>query len=326
MLAKITTLALFAIGALASPVDTAVVEERAAAACPGVHVFGARETTASPGYGSSASVVNSIVSAHSGATSEAISYPACGGQSSCGGVSYANSVSQGTSAVISAVSAFAKKCPSTELVLVGYSQGSEIIDAALCGAGGAGGSLSSYNIKASIWMGNPRFKAGAPYNVGTCKAGGFDSRSGSCGNYNSKIKSYCDVSIYRNTYLVLGIPVGSCSDIRSSPGCRSVLLQRQQCCHSPGLCQRVWLPGCVIRQRAAVSRRLATQEGLRRLVRLYVRVQDGGAGRGDEIERMVICFRSTLALGPEARCLPRRSPPIQFIAFRPKSDPFVTVA
>lgn len=195
MFAKLTTLALLTAGALASPVDTAAAGEKRAS-CPGVHVFGARETTVSPGYGSSATVVNAIVAAHSGATSEAISYPACGGQSSCGGVSYANSVSQGTSAVISAVSAYAKQCPSTELVLVGYSQGGEIFDAALCGANGAGGSLSAYNIKAAIFMGDPRFKAGAPYNVGTCTAGGFDQRSGSCGNYNSKIKSYCDVSIY----------------------------------------------------------------------------------------------------------------------------------
>lgn len=41
-------------------------------------------------------------------------------------------------------------------------------------------------------MGNPRFQAGAPYNVGTCVAGGFDKRSGSCGNFNKKIQSYCD--------------------------------------------------------------------------------------------------------------------------------------
>lgn len=46
-------------------------------------------------------------------------------------------------------------------------------------------------------MGDPRFKAGAPYNVGTCTAGGFDQRSGSCGNYNAKIQSYCDVSTLR---------------------------------------------------------------------------------------------------------------------------------
>lgn len=43
-------------------------------------------------------------------------------------------------------------------------------------------------------MGDPRFKAGAPYNVGTCKAGGFDQRSGTCGTYNDKIKSYCDAA------------------------------------------------------------------------------------------------------------------------------------
>lgn len=192
MFTKLAALTLLAARALASPVDTAAGDKRAS--CPGVHVFGARETTVSAGYGSSAPVVNSIVAAHSGATSEAISYPACGGQSSCGGVSYADSVSQGTAAVITAVSNYAKQCPSTELVLVGYSQGGEIFDAALCGASGGGGSLSAYNIKAAIFMGDPRFKAGAPYNVGTCTAGGFDQRSGSCGNYNSKIKSYCDVS------------------------------------------------------------------------------------------------------------------------------------
>lgn len=50
-------------------------------------------------------------------------------------------------------------------------------------------------------MGDPRFKAGAPYNVGTCTAGGFDQRSGSCGNYNSKIQSYCDVSACLNPLL-----------------------------------------------------------------------------------------------------------------------------
>jgi acetylxylan esterase len=42
----------------------------AAQSCPGVHVFGARETTASPGYGSTQTVVQSIVNSYSGATSE----------------------------------------------------------------------------------------------------------------------------------------------------------------------------------------------------------------------------------------------------------------
>jgi acetylxylan esterase len=166
--------------------------------CPSIHVFGARETTASAGYGSAGTVVNEILNVHTGSTAEAISYPACGGGASCGGISYSSSVAQGTSAVVSQVGAFAKQCPGTELVLVGYSQvraatifasclnkysspdsqGSEIIDNALCGGGdpnqglASTGSIASYNIKAVIFMGNPRFEVGAPYNVGTCKAGG----------------------------------------------------------------------------------------------------------------------------------------------------------
>lgn len=92
------------------------------ASCPSIHIFGARETTASAGYGSAGTVVNLILNAYPGSTAEAISYPACGGQSSCGSVSYASSVQQGTAAVASAVNAFNAQCPSTELVLVGYSQ------------------------------------------------------------------------------------------------------------------------------------------------------------------------------------------------------------
>nr|OQO14599.1 Acetylxylan esterase 2 [Rachicladosporium sp. CCFEE 5018]OQO22420.1 Acetylxylan esterase 2 [Rachicladosporium sp. CCFEE 5018] len=192
--------ALLSATAFAAPVEQQL-EKRA---CPGIHIFGARETTASPGYGSAGAVVNKILAAHSGSTAEAISYPACGGGSACGGVSYSNSVQQGTTAVVAAVSKFAKSCPSTEIVLVGYSQGSEIFDNALCGNGdpkqglsaSAAGSIASYNIKAAIFMGDPRFEVGAPYNVGTCKAGGFSSRpSGqTCGNYNSKIQSYCDAA------------------------------------------------------------------------------------------------------------------------------------
>lgn len=90
--------------------------------CPPIHIFGARETTAPAGYGSSATVVNLVIGAHSGATSEAINYPACGGQSSCGGASYASSVQQGVAAVVSAVNNFNSQCPESQIVLVGYSQ------------------------------------------------------------------------------------------------------------------------------------------------------------------------------------------------------------
>lgn len=90
--------------------------------CPGIHVFGARETTVGPGYGSSATVVNLIIAAHPGTTSEPLVYPACGGQASCGSIPYNSSVVQGISAAVTAINSFHTSCPDTQLVLVGYSQ------------------------------------------------------------------------------------------------------------------------------------------------------------------------------------------------------------
>ncbi|KAI9713077.1 MAG: 1 carbohydrate esterase [Bogoriella megaspora] len=185
---------------LAAPAD---LQRRA---CAGIHVFGARETTVSPGYGSAGTVVNAILGAHSGATAEAISYPACGGQSSCGGVSYANSVSQGVSAVTTAVNNYASQCPDAQIVLVGYSQGGQIFDDALCGGGDTAEGISSTasplssaalsQIKAAIFMGDPRHSPGEPFNVGTSTAGGFDARPNgfTCGDQGSKIQSYCDAA------------------------------------------------------------------------------------------------------------------------------------
>ncbi|KAF5326968.1 hypothetical protein D9619_004108 [Psilocybe cf. subviscida] len=98
------------------------VDLEARQSCPGIHVFGARETTAPTGYGTAGVVVNLVLNSHSGSTAEAINYPACGGQSSCGSVSYANSAVQGVAAVASAVNSFNSRCPQTQLVLVGYSQ------------------------------------------------------------------------------------------------------------------------------------------------------------------------------------------------------------
>lgn len=112
---------IFALRAFATAIDVDSDLE-ARQACPGIHVFGARETTVPPGYGTAGVVVNLVLGAHSGATSEAINYPACGGQASCGSVSYASSAVQGVAAVAAAVNAFNTKCPSTQLVLVGYSQ------------------------------------------------------------------------------------------------------------------------------------------------------------------------------------------------------------
>ncbi|TLS23858.1 hypothetical protein PpBr36_07989 [Pyricularia pennisetigena] len=179
--------------AAASPASSPLTSRQA---CPNVHVFGARETTVPQGYGTSQGLVNMVLQAYPGATSEAIVYPACGGQSQCGGVSYDNSASQGTAAVVSAVTSFNSRCPNTKLVVIGYSQGGQIFDNALCGGAGAtlsGNALAA--VKAAIFMGDPHNQNGLPYNVGTCRAGGFAARPSGfrCSPASSSIiQSYCD--------------------------------------------------------------------------------------------------------------------------------------
>lgn len=86
--------------------------------CPNLHVFGARETLVSAGYGSSSTFVNLILNAYPGSTSEAINYPAQGGTNSA----YAASVQQGTQDIANQINSYNQQCPSTNLIVVGYSQ------------------------------------------------------------------------------------------------------------------------------------------------------------------------------------------------------------
>ncbi|OTA61923.1 carbohydrate esterase family 5 protein [Hypoxylon sp. EC38] len=190
---KISAPLLFLSGALAAP--SGDIEARQS--CAKVHVFGARESTVPQGYGSSQAMIQLIQGAYPGTTSEAIVYPAAGGNA------YGSSVTAGIRAVVDQVSAYAKKCPDSALVMVGYSQGAQITDDAFCG-GPDGSSLSGTaaplpadvgtHVKAIILMGDPRNVPGLPYNVGTAKAGGFAARPSGyqCPVYSDRIKSYCD--------------------------------------------------------------------------------------------------------------------------------------
>jgi acetylxylan esterase len=150
--------------------------------CPKLHIFGARETTAPAGYGTSQSIVQAVQQAHPGATTEALNYPACGGQSQCGGIQYGDSVKRGTAAAAQAINAFNKRCPDTEIVLVGYSQGGQVFDNAVCGGGDSNSGISETAspltesaqkmVKAAVFLGDPRHIPGSSYNVGTCRANG----------------------------------------------------------------------------------------------------------------------------------------------------------
>ncbi|KAI1335504.1 cutinase-domain-containing protein, partial [Xylariaceae sp. FL0016] len=93
-----------------------------------------------------------------------------------------SSVAAGITAVVDQVTAFTEQCPVTKVVMVGYSQGSQIMDDVFCG-GPDGSSLTPTAatlsadmgdpVVALIWMGDPRNVPGLPYNIGTAQDGGM---------------------------------------------------------------------------------------------------------------------------------------------------------
>ncbi|PKY09199.1 acetylxylan esterase precursor [Aspergillus campestris IBT 28561] len=194
MLSKLTVL-LLASGAIATS-ETAKHQW----GCPRIHIFGARHTGATDDYGGAKEVVELILASNPGATAEPIHYPAMGATKD----EFAWSAQLGVQAVTSQVTEFVEACPDTQIVLVGYSQGAEIMDDALCGGPDPTVNISSteptissivgLHVKAMIWMGNPRYTIGAPFNRGTATASGTRSRSRnlSCAPYTDMIQSYCD--------------------------------------------------------------------------------------------------------------------------------------
>lgn len=102
--------------ALALAADAIPSSSPAPNACPQVHIFGARETTAPPGFGSAQTLVDLVTKAFPGTTSEAIDYPAAPGKR------YGASVAAGIAAVVGQTEAFAARCPDAVIIMHGYSQ------------------------------------------------------------------------------------------------------------------------------------------------------------------------------------------------------------
>lgn len=141
-----------------------------AAGCPPVHVIASRATGEPPGEGIIGSLANDIQQMVPGTTSEALNYPAT--------MPYSGSIPVGVTNLMAAIANNTAACPSTKLVLMGYSQGAAVTVDTLCGGGGADimapatpGLMAQEgsNVIAAVMMGDPRFVPGVSYEAGTNK-------------------------------------------------------------------------------------------------------------------------------------------------------------
>jgi acetylxylan esterase len=93
----------------------------------GVYIIAARGSDEDPGYGSTASVVNGVLSAIPGSAAIALDYPA-----SVLDPLYPDSVTDGINAMISLIESYVNSCGG-KIVLVGFSQGANVVTDALAG-------------------------------------------------------------------------------------------------------------------------------------------------------------------------------------------------
>jgi cutinase len=168
------------------------------ASCATVHVIAARASTEAQGdgvIGALATLIQGDVSAT--VSQEAVVYPASL-------TNYASSVAKGDSAIKSELATDVANCPNEQFVLIGYSQGAQVVGDALGGGGGGNlGTAATAGVPAStaakiiavVQMGDPRRVPGLSFDVGTDPgATGLFPRpaSESLSSFAAKFVSYCD--------------------------------------------------------------------------------------------------------------------------------------
>jgi acetylxylan esterase len=165
--------------------------------CAAVHIIAARATGEAAGAGIIGSLVTLVQNGSKQTVStSSVSYPAAL-------LTYVSSTAQGDSALASELTAQEKMCPSQKQVLVGYSQGAQLVGDVLGGGGGGVlgattapvSSAIAAKVVAVIQYGDPRHVANTSFDVGTSPGttGLFPRAANQSLNaFASKIQSYCD--------------------------------------------------------------------------------------------------------------------------------------
>jgi acetylxylan esterase len=103
-------------------------EQAPSAGCADVHILVARASGEAKGEGMIGGLSRAIKSAVKGADSEAVDYPAALAP-------YGSSEGKGVAAAKAQLTAYVQKCPKAKVVLMGYSQGADVMGSILCGGG-----------------------------------------------------------------------------------------------------------------------------------------------------------------------------------------------
>lgn len=195
-----TAVPLLCAGGLAATVNvSAAAAPSPASPCAAVHVIAARGSTELPGPGVIGSLVEKIQDTVTATVStSAVAYPALLKP-------YDYSTTAGDTAVEQELTAETQRCPDQKIVLVGYSQGAQIIGDALAGGGGAAGlgpatapvpqSVAGH-VTAVVQYGDPRHMPNLTFDKGTDHgATGLFPRGAdqSLTPFARIIQSYCDI-------------------------------------------------------------------------------------------------------------------------------------
>lgn len=169
--------------------------------CAQVSIITARASTESPGEGITGNLVTQVVNTSTQTVSRAaVDYPATL-------TNYASSSLQGINALKTQLTNLVNSCPTTKVVLMGYSQGAHVVGDVL--GGGQGGSLGTAtppisstiasHVTAVATFGDPRHVANGPnFNAGTATRNGRFPRNSTqinlLNSFSPRIRSWCDAN------------------------------------------------------------------------------------------------------------------------------------
>lgn len=137
-----------------------------------VHLIVARASLEPPGFGVLSNISTRVIEQLPGSNAEAVVYPA-----TLDG--YQGSEGQGVAAMTKLVSSYAAACPSSRMVLMGYSQGAQVTADMVCGSTISGFAQTpavpaalTDKVAAIMLMGDPTHLVGQSFNEGTSTKNG----------------------------------------------------------------------------------------------------------------------------------------------------------